>query len=253
MSFINEESNDENLNEQAEACRLLLRTFSACANWPKTRDGMVGLAEQLVASSQRCGISLQAIVDICKESSPLCPTAHDIQRIGSEAKARLDDAKQENQRTRWRKEYGPADPEWSQNLLRMAVQNVGQTPKQQFAFDFAVATRRAMWNTLYYTDGQGASSAEGFWQNAFVFHQTSHPEEFAKVREEWEAAGRTAEPPDLIAPLKPFEKRRNDELWQKLRQKFPDSKRGEWPSWEVLAQAARELGYEDYARAWERR
>lgn len=47
--------------------------------------------------------------------------------------------------------------------------------------------------------------------------------------------------------------RRDDDLWAKLSAKFPERKNREWPSWEDLAEAARELGYEDYARAWERR
>lgn len=47
--------------------------------------------------------------------------------------------------------------------------------------------------------------------------------------------------------------RRDDELWRKLREKFPECgrHRKDWPSWTTLAKAARELGFEDYARAWE--
>ena len=41
---------------------------------------------------------------------------------------------------------------------------------------------------------------------------------------------------------------RDVELWRKLRERFGGS--GKWPDWKILAQAARELGYEDYARAW---
>ena len=57
-------------------------------------------------------------------------------------------------------------------------------------------------------------------------------------------------------PPKPFDQtialpkeRRDDEIWRKLRDKYPRAQR--WPSWAQLAKDARELGYEDYARAWE--
>jgi len=54
----------------------------------------------------------------------------------------------------------------------------------------------------------------------------------------------------VVIPKKP--KRRDDELWEKLRAKFPGAgRRGkDWPDWLVLSQAARELGYLDYADAW---
>lgn len=42
---------------------------------------------------------------------------------------------------------------------------------------------------------------------------------------------------------------RHTELWRKLREKF-NAHDGKWPPWSVLAEAAWELGYEDYARAW---
>jgi hypothetical protein len=56
----------------------------------------------------------------------------------------------------------------------------------------------------------------------------------------------------VIPERKP--ERRDDELWRKLRNKFPGAGRKghDWPDWKVLAAAARELGYEDYAVAWEK-
>ena len=75
---------------------------------------------------------------------------------------------------------------------------------------------------------------------------------YLSVREQWE---RDYGPPrPFPVDIKnPVGERRVDELWRKLREKFPDCahSRKPWPSWIVLAKAARELGYEDFARAWE--
>ena len=46
--------------------------------------------------------------------------------------------------------------------------------------------------------------------------------------------------------------RRDDELWRKIRQRVADPKNLRMMSWGQLAKIARELGYEDYAKAWER-
>ena len=43
-------------------------------------------------------------------------------------------------------------------------------------------------------------------------------------------------------------KAREREMWAKLKKLYPKG----WPDWLKLAGAARELGYENYARAWER-
>lgn len=74
-------------------------------------------------------------------------------------------------------------------------------------------------------------------------------------REQWEKEyGKPELFEDVSLPAKyPKQERRDDELWRLLREKFPGCGRNrkDWPSWVVLAKAARELGFEDYARAWE--
>lgn len=45
--------------------------------------------------------------------------------------------------------------------------------------------------------------------------------------------------------------KRYDELWQAIFRKVPDRKKIQNMSWQELAKIARELGYEDYAKAWE--
>lgn len=75
-------------------------------------------------------------------------------------------------------------------------------------------------------------------------------------REEWKR---------IYGPPQPFDSKlgeqtakyppsRDEELWRLLRQRFPNTQpNGErWPNWKALAVVARELGYEDYAEAWER-
>jgi hypothetical protein len=42
--------------------------------------------------------------------------------------------------------------------------------------------------------------------------------------------------------------KRREQMWRELRAKFPAN----WPDWSTLAKAARELGYTEYADAWER-
>lgn len=51
---------------------------------------------------------------------------------------------------------------------------------------------------------------------------------------------------DDFAPQK-----RQREMWAKLKAHF-NVKHGKWPSYREMAPVARELGYADYADAWER-
>ena len=52
-----------------------------------------------------------------------------------------------------------------------------------------------------------------------------------------------------IMPAASRSNERQRKMWAALRDRF-DSKH--WPDWHTLAKAARELGYEDYATAWEK-
>ena len=108
MSLFDAMNNDE--LEPSEAEILLTAAFSVCSNWPKEQTGVSGLAQELDQASERCGISMQAIVDTCKQFGPLCPTAHDLARVAGEMKARLDEAKAANERRKWEKLYGPPQP-----------------------------------------------------------------------------------------------------------------------------------------------
>lgn len=46
---------------------------------------------------------------------------------------------------------------------------------------------------------------------------------------------------------------RNRLMWAQLREHFGiKANKGKWPQWRDMAPVARKLGYEDYARAWER-
>lgn len=62
---------------------------------------------------------------------------------------------------------------------------------------------------------------------------------------QWEREYGKPQPFPMQLPAKRV--RRNDALWAALRKQFPAG----WPDWRTLAAAARKLGYEDYARAWE--
>ncbi len=46
------------------------------------------------------------------------------------------------------------------------------------------------------------------------------------------------------------ENRRRDEMYRKIKAHLRIND-GKWPDWQTMAAAARELGYEDYAKAWE--
>ncbi len=57
-----------------------------------------------------------------------------------------------------------------------------------------------------------------------------------------------------VVPVRKSE-RRDDELWRKLRKKYPNAGRKgkkDWPDLLTLSKDARELGYPDYADAWEK-
>jgi hypothetical protein len=67
-------------------------------------------------------------------------------------------------------------------------------------------------------------------------------------RDEWE---RQYGPPVAIDVSAMTGNTRHDEMWRKLKVHL-GVKGGKWPGWPQMAKAARELGYEDYAQAWER-
>lgn len=50
----------------------------------------------------------------------------------------------------------------------------------------------------------------------------------------------------------PVSDRTEDKLWRLIRQQVPDRKKLQGMSWAQLAVIARELGFEEHARAWER-
>lgn len=46
--------------------------------------------------------------------------------------------------------------------------------------------------------------------------------------------------------------REDDKLWRLIRQRVPDREKLQRMTWSQLAKIARELGYEEHAKAWER-
>lgn len=69
------------------------------------------------------------------------------------------------------------------------------------------------------------------------------------MRAEWEKQYGPPQPFDVTVPQNPI--RRDDQLWRDIRKHVGASADLSRMSWPALAKIARELGYEDYARAWE--
>ena len=82
-------------------------------------------------------------------------------------------------------------------------------------------------------------------QNAEWERQYGKPHAFEGSRGKCSCCGR-----DWEEIMKTASDRRT-EMWAKLRVHF-EPKRGQWPSYRDMAPVVRDLGYEDYADAWER-
>lgn len=57
---------------------LVVRAFSRCSNYPKEREGVLGLAQGLRKAATRFKIAMEAIVEACTEASTYCPTDSDL-------------------------------------------------------------------------------------------------------------------------------------------------------------------------------
>jgi hypothetical protein len=60
---------------------LVIRAFSRCQNYPKERAGVLGLAQGLATAAARYGVTAEAIVRECVESSVFCPTDTDLLNV----------------------------------------------------------------------------------------------------------------------------------------------------------------------------
>jgi hypothetical protein len=142
--------------------------------------------------------SVNLLMETCDHVPEPAKVLNACMQIGDEVRRRAAFQAAADERKRWAREYGPPDPAWSRKLLALAG---GGGLKEEIA----ASTRLAMWNTLYYVEGRGASEIGGhskenrlsqaFWQSAHNHHRVSHPEEFAAAHREWEEAGRVADPP----------------------------------------------------------
>lgn len=71
-----------------------------------------------------------------------------------------------------------------------------------------------------------------------------------RVRE-WEQEYGKPEP--FVMDMRPNGgQQRHAEMWDKLRKHFRYAESRKWPDWATMAEAARELGYDDFAKAWEK-
>jgi hypothetical protein len=82
--------------------------------------------------------------------------------------------------------------------------------------------------------------------------EKASPDQLAQWRKEY-GAPVPFEAPDWYPEAKKTIARR-EELWRLLKLRFPQAGRKgkDWPDWRTLAKHARELGYPEYADAWER-
>ena len=162
----------EIINDQADEQdgpeAICTRFFSRCANWPKNRLGIIGLAQGLGLAARETGIAAEEIADECRRISTFCPTDADLLRVAHDLNAQ----RQEGAR-----------------LIREEAERRGR----------------------------------------------GRPEPFDYECVDWKRVEAV--------------RRRRDQLWDGLRIQF-GVKNGKWPDWPALAAAARELGYQDYARAW---
>lgn len=97
-----------------------------------------------------------------------------------------------DQRKEWEAKYGKPDPMWSQNLVNELAGKVRVDPAERRILHDQ--ERRAMlWqairDSIYYTEGPGATRPFGFWMESAEKHERNHPNEVAAFRKELQDCG----------------------------------------------------------------
>jgi len=160
----------------------LVQVFAACPNFPKERAGVLALAQALKRASDDYRIPMQEIVQQCGDISSYCPTPRDIRSVSMGMRESLNNRRANSQEARWEKIYGPAQKDWSNDLIGCLSTDSPEAKLRAIHI-------RAVRDTLYYTEGEGKGHGDiAFWEGdhsnygAKNANNDKYPELVAQVR-----------------------------------------------------------------------
>jgi len=165
----------------------LIQAFSACSNFPKDRAGVEALANALQRWAQETGITMSAIVDECMSSSSWCPTPYDLRGVALSMRDKIRQAKEGNKHAEWERIYGPADPNWSSDLVAQLMHRHGNKTQKQ------ALREQTIRDMFFYTEGDGRGMGDReYWQgprrdglpSAREYNLANHRELVERIRAE---------------------------------------------------------------------
>lgn len=165
----------------------LVMQLGAMANFPQEKSAVESLARALERAATDTGIRMQAIIDECLGISSWCPTPFDIRTVAASMKQRIQERREGSKHAEWERIYGPADPDWSSKMIRLAMNRAGHQDATRAVHEQAIR------DMLYYTEGDGRNLGDrAFWegprrdglQSAREFDLTHYPEMVERIRRE---------------------------------------------------------------------
>lgn len=151
--------------------------WATAGNFPKERAGLEALGEALQRAAMDSGMMMSAIVAECLASSAWCPTPFDLRNIATSMKQRARDKKQEGKRGYWERTYGPANPQYAQDMLARIT---GPTVAAQKESLHVAAVK----DMLFYTEGEGRELGDRkYWEEARSHDLDHFPTLVDQIRE----------------------------------------------------------------------
>lgn len=149
-----------NQDHSPESAEELIQHFAAAGNFPEDHNGVIALCSALKRASNDFDIPMSDIVRECSDSSAWCPTPNDIRNVAFSMRSTIRNRKSKGLYADWEKIYGPALPEWSEDLLQVAADAPHDEQKRALHL-------RAIRDTLMYTEGPWSKQGDRkFWDEA---------------------------------------------------------------------------------------
>lgn len=143
--------------------------FAACVNFPKDRLGVLALAQALARASKDFRVPMAGIVQRCADISTYCPVPRELRNVAIGMRDEERARKEDNRNTKWESLYGPAQPEWSEQLLGIISGAKHEDRKRAMCV-------RAIRDGLFYTEGEGIEMGDRqFWEDAARRNVEKHP------------------------------------------------------------------------------
>ena len=190
-------------NVETKTAAERVQAFAAAGNFPKEKAGVQALADALERAACDTGMTMQAIVDECLDSSAWCPTPFDLRGVALSMRDKARHAKEGSIHAAWEHIYGPPQPDWAAKLLGVLVGAPAAETKM------AMHTR-AIRDMLFYIEGDGREQGDRqFWKDAQKHDLRDH----AALVEQIRSAGGWQTERDLQGKQQPASTAGSGDAW----------------------------------------